>query len=210
MEPSNFDVISFDLQGTLSDSAFSDEFWLETLPLMYSQQKNVSIEQAKEELKERFSNYGKYDYRYYSLKYWLKELKLNLTLSQIMELMQNKPCFFEDGKEILQLLKRRKCKLIIVSTTTHEFIEAELAENRVFFDAVYSSLDDLNTAGKTKEVFQVVARKLNVSPERIIHIGDCTEMDIENAQKAGVRTFFFDKTLPREEVMGKLRKVLGV
>jgi len=204
-----FEVISFDLQGTLSDNAFSDEFWLETLPNLYSESKKVSLEKAKEELKILFKNYGKYDYRYYSLKYWLEELKINLTFDKIVEIMQNKPCFFSDTKELLNELKK-KYYLIIVSTTTNEFINVELGENEKYFDKVYSSLDYFGTAGKTKKVYEEVAKELKVPVNKILHIGDCKEMDIVNAAKAGVQTFYFDKSLSRGKVIGGLKKKLGL
>ena len=60
-----YKVISFDMQGTLTDSSFSDEFWMETLPSLYSKSKNVSLKEAKKILKEKFKDYGVYDYRWF-------------------------------------------------------------------------------------------------------------------------------------------------
>jgi len=202
-----FDLISFDLQGTLSDGAFSDEFWLETLPLLYSQKKNIPLEEAKSELKKLFKAFGKYDYRYYSLQYWLKELEIGLKFDQIMKLMKNKPHFFEDGRELLKELKG-KTPLIITSSTTNEFIKAELQGSEKYFDEIFSSLDHFNIPGKPKEVYQKIAKKLGVQNQRILHIGDSKGMDVDNAHKAGFRTFYFDNTLPRQVIMERLKNFL--
>lgn len=52
--------LSLDLQGTLSDSKFSDYFWLEILPRKYSEFFKVSVDEAKCILKEKFKEYGVY------------------------------------------------------------------------------------------------------------------------------------------------------
>ena len=57
-------VLSLDLQGTLSDSSFSDYFWIELLPQKYAEKFNVSLTSAKEILKDKFEQYGKYDILY--------------------------------------------------------------------------------------------------------------------------------------------------
>lgn len=198
------DVISFDLQGTLSDPAFSDEFWMETLPLLYAQNGNCSLEKAKEELKKRFIEYGKYDLRYYSTKYWIKELKQELGFEDIQRKIKNKPLLFKD---ILKLIRELlgKTKLIIISSTTHEFINTELGKHKIYFDKVYSSIDDFGIAGKPKELYTKIAKLLGISPSKIIHIGDDYEMDIQNAKEAGFKTFYFDKTQSREKLIESLR-----
>lgn len=202
----NFDVVSFDLQGTLSDSAFSDEFWFETLPLLYSQKKCISLEEASAELKKIFKEFGKYDYRYYSLQYWLKELGVDLKFDEIIALMKNKPHFFEDTKELLKELNG-KATLIIISSTTNEFIRVEMQGNEKYFNKIFSSLDQFNIPGKPEEIYLKIGKILNVQKDKILHIGDSQEMDIENAKKAGLHTFYFDKSLPRPVMVEQLRKL---
>ena len=57
--------ISLDLQGTLSDSKFSDYFWIEFIPQKYSEKNKISIQSAKEILKQKFKEYGVYNILYY-------------------------------------------------------------------------------------------------------------------------------------------------
>lgn len=202
-----FEVVSFDLQGTLSDSAFSDEFWLETLPLLYSKKKGISLEAAKQTLNQKFKDWGKYDYRYYSLKYWLDELDLTIAFADVIKQMKNKPLFFEEMKALLSELYG-KTKLIIISSTTREFIDLELGDNKRYFDNVYSSLDDFSIPGKPVNLYKQISLILNVNPSNMIHIGDSKDMDIDNAKDAGFETFFFDKTQPKEKVIEHIKQVL--
>ncbi len=186
-------IISWDLQGTLSDADFSDEFWIELLPrLLIEKQMNINL-----------SKFGKYDYRYYSTSYWLE--KLNINFSKVLELLHNKPLFFKDTKKLLEKMNK---KMIIVSSTTHNFINVELGNNNSFFSKIYSSLEDFNIPGKPAKLYKKIASLHNVKPSEILHIGDSYEMDITNAKKAGLKTFYFDRKQSRDEIVKELAEFL--
>lgn len=190
-----YKIISFDLQGTLTDAAFSDEFWLEYLPRTYSQKHRLTVEEGKKQLGALFHQYGKYDYRYYSVKYWLQELKITESFSEIVRDFKHQPYFYPEMAKLVQELSS-KIPLIIISTTTYDFIDIELVSERKYFQHIYSTLDDLHLAGKSSEVFLAIAQSLQVTPSEILHIGNNKEMDISNAQKAGVQVYWFDETTP--------------
>lgn len=203
-----FQAISFDLQGTLSNSAFSDEFWMSLLPELYAKHHSLSTEDAKSTLKDKFSQMGKYDYRYYCARYWLKKLCPDKELKDLLPQLKNKPELYPDTLKLIAELKER-FPLIIVSTTTHDFIKLELAESGTKFNHIFSSLDDFGIAGKTALVYEKAAGQLGVSPKDILHIGDCQEMDIKNATAAGCTTFFFDKSKTREETIRSLKAMIA-
>jgi len=202
-----YTIIAFDLQGTLSDSAFSDEFWMETLPLLYSKHNKLSLAQAKEELKAKFKEYGKYDYRYYSVDYWLKELNLELKFNEICKLIKSKPHFYEDSLELIKEFNK-EATLMILSSTTTDFIKTELGKNKRYFKHIFSSIDYFNIPGKPKELYLKIAQNLNISPTKIIYIGNDPEMDITNAKAGGYDTYFFDNNRSREENIRELKKRL--
>lgn len=197
------------MQGVLTDSAFSDEFWLETLPLLYAKSKKTDLERAKKILRRKFDEYGKYDYRYYSVNHWIKELNLKIGFDDIKKLIKNKPLFYKDIQKLLQNILG-KFRIILISTTTYDFIESEIGENKKYFNKIYSTLDDFNIAGKTKDVYEKIARENKVLPLEILHVGDNKEMDVKNAKKAGFKTLFFDDTKPREENIKNLKTILKI
>ena len=199
-------VISFDMQGTLTDAAFSDEFWLETLPALYAEKQEISVAEAKEILKKKFNEWGKNDYRYYSIKYWMKELEIH-SFKEIFKRIINKPHLYVDSLEILNNLYGKK-KMIIISSTTKEFISVELGRNKKYFSQIFSSLDDFNISGKPPKLYTEIAKVLEVKPEEILHIGDKYDMDIEHAKKAGLQTFYLKRKLPRKEVIETLKNIL--
>ena len=81
--------ISLDLQGTLSNSKFSDNFWLEIIPQKYAEKFNLSVDDAKQILKQKFKEYGVYNILYYDDKYWSEYL--NFDTKQELDKSRIKP-----------------------------------------------------------------------------------------------------------------------
>lgn len=193
--------ISLDLQGTLSDSKFSDYFWIEFIPQKYSEKNKISIQSAKEILKQKFKEYGVYNILYYDDKYWSEYLKFDT--KKELDKFEIRPSINQKMYSYLQNLNLPK---IIVSTTTELFINYELEEKVKEFEKIYSCVDYFKIGGKTKEVYENIAKELNVKPSEILHIGDNYCMDIENAKKAGVNVILYDDNV--ESLIYNIEKYL--
>ena len=196
-------VLSLDLQGTLSDSKFSDYFWLELLPEKYSKKLNLPLEKSKEILKEKFKEYGIYNILYYDDKYWSNYLNFN-TLDELKKFSIQPKI----DKELYDLISKISLPKIIISTTTDLFIEYELQEKIKVFEKAYSCVDYFKVGGKTKEIFKKVCDELNVLPNEVLHIGDSKTMDVENAIAAGVNTILYNGDI--DELKIELNKYLEV
>ncbi len=194
-------ILSLDLQGTLSASKFSDNYWLEILPQKYSHQYKISIEEAKNILKEKFKEYGIYNILYYDDKYWSNYLKFDTR--EELDKCNIKP---EIDMELYDFISTIKLPKIIISTTTNLFIEIELKEKQKEFDKIYSCVDYFKTGGKTKQIYEKICKELKVKPNEILHIGDNKIMDIENAQKAGINTILFSNNT--QEVIQKIKEYM--
>lgn len=202
-----FSVVSFDVQGTLTDTAFSDEFWFEMLPRLYVENNKVTTEQAKTELKDLFEKYGRYDERYYSVDYWLRELHCRQTFEELVRGMRHKPEVFDDMMNFVTEISKNT-KVIATSSTTQSFIKYELNGFIKKFDQVFSAIDDFNIFGKPPILYQKIAERLEASPEVILHIGDSREMDVKNARQAGCLSIYFDRSIPRSQSISNIRKFI--
>jgi FMN phosphatase YigB (HAD superfamily) len=203
----NHKLVCFDLQGTLTDSSFSDEFWLQLLPKLYANFYHTDIFTAKNMLKERFQSYGKYDERYYSNTYWLEELHINQSLQELTSLEKNQPVVYRDMLEFVVTFQD-DCQIVVVSTTTCEFINIELGKDISIFPHIYSTIDDFDIAGKPKEVFLKIANIFGFQPKDCINIGDSQEMDVKNAISAGFDAYHFSPDKTRSFHISKLKKFL--
>lgn len=195
--------LSLDLQGTLSDSKFSDNFWMELLPLEYAKKNNVDINNAKTILKNKFKELDKYNILYYDDSYWAKEL--NFDTVNILNSCEIKPSL---NKDFITYIKSINIPKIINSTTTDLFISYELGNEKELFEKIYSCVDYYKTGGKNSDIFKKIAEDLGVNPNEILHIGDNLEMDVENAKKAGVCAILFNGNV--NELINELKKYLEV
>lgn len=184
--------VSFDLQGVLSASEFSDNFWLELLPQQYARCHKVSLAEAKAHLRQDFTKMGKYDIRYYDNAYWAELLKFD-TLAVIQE-AKVQPVL---NRQLLDFIANLPLPKIIISTTTKLFIDYELGVDKALFVKAYSCVDDFKTGGKTPEVFERVALEMDIKTSELLHVGDNGEMDVVNAQLAGVRTILYDSDVDK-------------
>jgi putative hydrolase of the HAD superfamily len=183
-------LISFDLQGTLSKSNFSDYFWLDLLPKKYSEKFNISIKLARKILKEKFKELGIYNILYYDDKYWSEYLGFN-TLEEL-EKFAVRP---EINNEVYKIIKDIKIPKIIISTTTNLFINYELKEKVNDFDKIYSCVDYFKSGGKTKKIYEEVCKEFNVNANEVIHIGDSKTMDFDNAKEAGINAILYENDI---------------
>ena len=176
---------------------------MELLPEKYSKKFDLSVEESKQLLKEKFKQYGIYDILYYDDKYWSNYLNFN-TLDELKKIdIQPKI-----DKELYNLISNISLPKIIISTTTNLFIEYELNEHINDFEKVYSCVDYFNVGGKTKEVFKKICDELHVLPNEVLHIGDSKTMDLENAKKAGVNAILYNGNI--DELKIELNKYLEV
>lgn len=204
-----FQVVSFDLQGTLSDLSFSEEFWNITLPALYSRSKNVPFDEAKNMISNKSKEIGAYDWRYYSVKYWTDSLGLNLSVIDALGFISSKPRFYNEYLPYLKELGG-SAKLIIISTACREFIDVELGSQKKLFTDAYSAVDDFEIGGKPSHLYTKICKRLNVAPQKTLHIGDDYEMDVKNAKLAGVETFYFNAKSPKTELAESLKNFLRV
>ena len=184
-------VVSFDLQGTLTNSAWSNEFWQELLPQLFSRRYQIPLAEGKQQLGNRFRALTRNDPRYYSFDLWRDELDEHRPLGELFLLLRTRPLFYVEWLTLLKALKRHSVTLVILSATTREFIRAELGEHAVWFAHVFSSLDDFGVSGKPPAVFREMLKRVGGNPDSSFHIGDDELFDLRNPTTIGMGATHF-------------------
>lgn len=195
--------ISFDLQGTITESDYCDSFWIQILPNKYAQKYNISFDEAKKEIERHYEKDKIYDIKYYDDSYWSKVL--NIDVLDELKKINKKP---KVNNKFMSFIKSIVIKKIIISTTTNLFIDAELGKEKNNFDKIYSCVDYFNIGGKRPKVFINIAKELNIKTSEMLHIGDNYIMDVTNAKEVGVNTIHF--TGNTEETISEIKKFMEV
>src|SRR5581483_11237687 len=132
-------LISFDLQGTLSASSFSDEFWLDLLPTLHADKHNMTLEQSRLQLEKEFQSKGKYDAIFYDHRLRLNNLLSEWNFSSLINRLKTRPVL--DNK-MMYIVKNIPSHIprILLSATTREFIDLELGNEKQHFYKTISSI----------------------------------------------------------------------
>ncbi len=132
------DTVFLDLDGTLLDLHFDNQFWLEHLPFRYAQRKGVDLEAAKAELYPRFRRVeGTMDW--YCLDYWTRELGMDVALlkhelKHLIAVHPHVPGF-------LEAVRKYGKRNVLVTNAHFESLALKMEKTRLagHFDAIICS-----------------------------------------------------------------------
>jgi putative hydrolase of the HAD superfamily len=194
-------VISFDLDGTLINYRFVDSVWFEGIPRLYSLRRGVSLEDARKAVKREYDKVGKERLEWYDLHYWIRKFGLNVDSQELLRHFEHEIKTYPEVPKVLEELKQRGFRLIIVTNARREFVELELKKAGIadYFERVFSSTSDFGLVKKTVNLYQRVCNILEISPQELIHIGDDRTFDFEVPRKLGILAFHLDRTGKQKE-----------
>lgn len=189
-------VASFDLDGTVTDISFVDSVWLEGMPRLYAVKNGLSLEDAKSIVTREYAKVGRERLEWYDLSYWITKLDLDVSPREILGSYQERIGVYPDVIEVLEELRNRGFRLIIITNARREFVDLELERTRIshYFERVFSSTSDFGLIKKAFSLYQKVCSLCKVLPEDMIHIGDDQLFDFEVPRKLGIKAFYLDRT----------------
>jgi putative hydrolase of the HAD superfamily len=191
-------IISFDLDGTLIDSEFTDWVWKHGVPSLYSKKTGVSFEKAKVHVEEAYDKVGESALEWYDIKYWLRFFHLEEDWRILLRQYADRISVYSDVVPTLERLKG-KLPLVLTSNAGREFIEVELETTGLgrYFDQIFSATSDFGTLKKIAGVYHRVCEALGVDPQEMAHVGDHYEFDYLVPQTVGIQAFFLDRSRQR-------------
>lgn len=184
------EVISFDAEGTLVTPDFSHAVWHEAIPALYARKNDIELARAREIVAREYAKVGDQRLEWYDIGYWFGYFQLGSPEAAIRSCVP-KVGYYPEVREVLSSLEERY-KLVVSSGTPLELLEPQLESVRNYFADIFSSIS-LCRGLKTPQFYAYVCELMEVSPDRIVHVGDNWQFDYLNSRQAGINVFHLDR-----------------
>jgi len=203
-------LISFDLDGTLIDTAYTTLVWETGIPLLYAEKHSIDLPSAASIVKAEYEKIGDSSLQWYDISYWFRLFKLPGRWQDLMEEHRHTIRPFPEVKEVLERLVQ-DYDLIILSNAAREFVEIEIQEAHIdrHFAGVFSATSDLREVKKAPQAYQKIFEIMGVAPSDGIHVGDHYEFDYLVPKALGLQAYYLDRDTKRPKddfVVGDLRE----
>jgi len=189
-------VVSFDVDGTLVTPDFSQAVWYEGIPSLHARRNGISFQESRAFVDKEYRQVGDHKIEWYDIKYWFRRFGLG-DYKEVLEDYRHKVSCYPDVTQALSSLSK-DYTLIVVSSSTREFLPYLLAGIEKYFAKIFSSVSDYGQV-KTPELYLEVCRQIGIFPEEMAHIGDIWELDFLAANEAGIKAFHLDRGQERKD-----------
>jgi putative hydrolase of the HAD superfamily len=206
-------IVSFDLDGTLTDISFVDSVWLEGMPRQYALKNHVPFEVAKRRVIGEYGKVGRERLEWYDMSYWIRRFGLDVSAKEILSSFEHRIMIYPEVHDVLEMLREKGFRLIIVTNARREFADLELEKTNIlpYFERVFSSTSDFGLVKNAVGVYRKVCSICDVLPGEVVHVGDDRSFDFDVPSKLGIMAFYLDRTSKHsgEFVIRSLKELSG-
>ena len=203
-------IVSFDMDGTLIESEYTDWVWHHGIPDLYAEKAGLPFEEAKDFVIKEYRKVGEAGIEWYDIKYWFRLFELEMDWRTLMERYRDKIRVYPDVHPILNRLKD-PFRLILTSNAGREFIDVEMEATGLagYFDRIFSATSDFREVKKTPRFYRRICELLKIPPEEMAHVGDHYEFDYLVPRDLGIQAFYLDRSARKEgdSVLWDLRDI---
>lgn len=181
---SQIKTVLLDMDGTLLDLHYDNQFWLEHLPKRYSEEANISLTEAKEKL---VSHYQKVEgtIAWYCLDYWAEQTQLPITelKREIDHLIQLR----SDAHDFLTALKTSGREVILVTNAHPDSLSLKIERTQLdkYFDVLYST-HEFGVSKESQLLWQRLQAKQPFELDHTLFVDDSLPI-LKSAQQFGIK-----------------------
>jgi HAD superfamily hydrolase (TIGR01549 family) len=191
---SNKRLISFDLDNTLIEPAYTTLVWEIGIPRLYAEKHSIDLPSAACIVKAEYEKLGDSSLDWYDISYWFRLFELPGRWQDLMEEHRDKIHPFPEVMEVLEKLVQGY-DLIILSNAAREFVEIEIQEAHIdrHFAGVFSATSDFQEVKNTARPYRTILDSMGVLPPDAIHVGDHYEFDYLVPKGLGLEAYYLDR-----------------
>ncbi len=177
------DTVFLDMDGTLLDLNFDNYFWLQHVPLRYSQLYQLPLEEAQAEIARRTKSVeGTIDW--YCLDYWTRELGLDIPL--LKEEVDHLIAVHPHVTEFLDAVRASGKRVLLVTNAHMKSLSLKMEKTRLggHFDQLICS-HDYGVAKEEQAFWQRLAEEQPFDPARTLLVDDSLAV-LRSAKRYGI------------------------
>jgi HAD superfamily hydrolase (TIGR01549 family) len=186
-----FELISFDAEGTVVTPDFSQTIWHEAIPALYAKKQGLDFAQAKRYIIEEYGRIGDHRLEWYDIEYWFSYLDLGSS-EPVIDSCLSKIAYYPEVTEVLSCLAS-EYKLIVASGTPIQLLHLLLRDVKSYFVRIFSSVSHYRQL-KSPDFYLSICEEMGVEPNQVTHVGDSWQFDFLNARQSGINALYLDRS----------------
>jgi putative hydrolase of the HAD superfamily len=187
-------LISFDLDSTLVDPAYTTHVWEIGIPRLYAKKHDLPLSEATATVMEAYERIGDARLEWYDIRYWFDFFELPARWQDLIAAHRDKIRAFPEVNEVLQRLVTHY-DLIVLSNAAREFVEVEIEEAQLgsYFTRTFSVTSDFGQLKKVPHCYEQVLEIMGAEPSQVVHVGDHYEFDYVVPKSMGIEAYHLDR-----------------
>lgn len=181
---SEISTVLLDMDGTILDLHFDNQFWLVHLPKRYAETTGMSEEEAREKLHSHYQSVEG-TIQWYCLDYWAEQTQL--PINELKKELQHLIQLRDDAHDFLVALKASGRQVILVTNAHPDSLSLKIEQTQLdkYFDQLYST----HQFGVTKEsqlLWQRLQSKVNFDCDKTLFVDDSINI-LQSAKDFGIQ-----------------------